>query len=1043
MMAARQAERRAQNARNAAERNAAARAAAARRAANAAREAEAAQRAAANNAARREAERVAERARNAAKAAKEAANEAAEKAAAAGRAAREATANTRAAASAGNAATRNTMAAAGGGSSSRPENWVNVSWSSPEWDKLMGFGRGLMFAAFVPYVLLALAVEGHKEQRREAMMRQIEREIKEYNQRMEDEAKRQEWENYKRDYEYAYNVATMEKFEELVRKKGLPAEVRNSMLSLPRDHIFWLGIRSMASKSVDAGLLKSFRAERGFAPPSNKSTTGGFFNALKGPFRLLQGENLPSAGAEINAAWRKQIDDIQRAQREADEAHKKQQAREEAARRAAEAAALAELEAQRKRNAEAARAAAEAARKAAEAAEREARQAANLAARVQALATRRALRLARNAAGRWKASARQSAMRRTIENSRLPANIKKTIFEHLPTDPHMVALLNSATAATNGRNALGNVHNYAARTLFRKKFTPVLSELGSGRAKLKPLPYIPRMIAERRNTNRAYKLGLRGVTQKAFEANLERTTTRLAAEAKNREAERERKEQALQREIYNKKLKATKKYINSSLDSLERTRKNISKLVNSPTIKEVINNPTDELKALKKELDNAETENTNSAEKLKNLVENPPANAYKDPYVYVGWNVQEAGRKLVETRKRVINAHAKYYTELAKVAAQRGAPLSKQRWQGVVNKIKKQLKAAREAPKLSVFAMASPFGPRFGPPPKKGFVLNALQARKKLDARTYANRKEKAEQLAEWAATQYNIAQKTANENAKEAAKAATEAQRMAAAAKALKSFKPELSNPTKKSGTEMFALEAANRAAKTAAKANQSKQNATKAAAYAKKLANQAALWSPQKARAEAVKRKVAANKAAANRNAAEKVAEERAKTRAAKIIQRAARAFMNMRKGRALKGKGKATNANFLRWAREAANKNEALKRALQEAKNEEIARALQEEERRATWKAERQAALPARIQRVTAANMSKSAVKRQTNANAARRATVNDRSKRVEEAKKELLKRLGKKKAAPTPEIVAVAGAGSSRVLKSPVRGLAPRK
>jgi hypothetical protein len=73
--------------------------------------------------------------------------------------------------------------------------------------------------------------------------------------------------------------------------------------------------------------------------------------------------------------------------------------------------------------------------------------------------------------------------------------------------------------------------------------------------------------------------------------------------------------------------------------------------------------------------------------------------------------------------------------------------------------------------------------------------------------------------------------------------------------------------------------------------------------------------------------------------------------KEAAAKTIQRAARAFIKARKEkRTLKGKGPATNANFSMWAKEAANKNAALKRALQEAKNEEFAYALEKAERNA---------------------------------------------------------------------------------------------
>jgi hypothetical protein len=102
--------------------------------------------------------------------------------------------------------------------------------------------------------------------------------------------------------------------------------------------------------------------------------------------------------------------------------------------------------------------------------------------------------------------------------------------------------------------------------------------------------------------------------------------------------------------------------------------------------------------------------------------------------------------------------------------------------------------------------------------------------------------------------------------------------------------------------------------------------------------------------------------------------------KEAAATTIQRAARAFMKARKEkRALKGKGPATNANFLRWAKEAANKNAALSRALQEAKNEEIARALQGEKERLAYMAERQRAMPSRI-RVIEPVENRSGAKRQ---------------------------------------------------------------
>jgi hypothetical protein len=111
--------------------------------------------------------------------------------------------------------------------------------------------------------------------------------------------------------------------------------------------------------------------------------------------------------------------------------------------------------------------------------------------------------------------------------------------------------------------------------------------------------------------------------------------------------------------------------------------------------------------------------------------------------------------------------------------------------------------------------------------------------------------------------------------------------------------------------------------------------------------------------------------------------------KEAAATTIQRAARAFMKARKERrALKGKGPATNANFLRWAKEAANKNAALKRALKEAKNEEFAYALEKAERNAL-EAERE---ERRREYAKAAN-----AKRQSNAKAANAAA------RVEAARK----------------------------------------
>jgi hypothetical protein len=128
--------------------------------------------------------------------------------------------------------------------------------------------------------------------------------------------------------------------------------------------------------------------------------------------------------------------------------------------------------------------------------------------------------------------------------------------------------------------------------------------------------------------------------------------------------------------------------------------------------------------------------------------------------------------------------------------------------------------------------------------------------------------------------------------------------------------------------------------------------------------------------------------------------------KEAAAKTIQRAARAFIKARKEkRALKGKGPATNANFSKWAKEAANKNAALKRALQEAKNEEFAYALEKAERNAV-EAERDerrreyakaANAKRRANAKAAANQVAANAKRRANAKAANAAV------RVEAARK----------------------------------------
>jgi hypothetical protein len=119
--------------------------------------------------------------------------------------------------------------------------------------------------------------------------------------------------------------------------------------------------------------------------------------------------------------------------------------------------------------------------------------------------------------------------------------------------------------------------------------------------------------------------------------------------------------------------------------------------------------------------------------------------------------------------------------------------------------------------------------------------------------------------------------------------------------------------------------------------------------------------------------------------------------KEAAATTIQRAARAFMKARKEkRALKGKGPATNANFLRWAKEAANKNAALKRALQEAKNEEIAYSLKKAGNNAEAMERKARRLGANAKRQANAKAAANA-KRQANAKAANAAA------RVEAARK----------------------------------------
>jgi hypothetical protein len=448
-----------------------------------------------------------------------------------------------------------------------------------------------------------------------------------------------------------------------------------------------------------------------------------------------------------------------------------------------------------------------------------------------------------------------------------------------------------------------------------------INNLVAARARLRPIN------AALNGSRQRNTFGIRGLTQKAYEANLERTKARGAEATEARKSEQERLVQANRKLYSNTVLKTHQKNINSVLSNLEKTRKNISKLGNNAKIKAAANNPTDELKALKKELENAEAENARRAEKFKNLIENPPANAYKSR-MYMGSRVQEASRELVQARKRVIGAHAKYYTELAKVAAGGNGALAKQKWQGVVNKIKKELKAAREAPKPSVFAKAAP--------PRKGFALNALAARKKLNASVYAARKERAEEIAKLASDQSTAAQKAANSNAKEAVKLAKEAEELARAAAALKSYKPEMTNPSKKSGTQLLANQAANKAAKAAAKANQSKQTATKAAEYAKKLSNQVALWTPNKARTEAMKKatvnQVAANakrranaKAAANQAAAN--AKRRANAKAA-----ANQAAANAKRRENANAAAKRRNAEILsQIAAERARRNEARRRTV----------------------------------------------------------------------------------------------------------------
>jgi len=672
---------------------------------------------------------------------------------------------------------------------------------------------------------------------------------------------RQEWELYGpwRIHELTW-PATWAKFEQLAKEAGVPRNLRIRMGNLPRNHEFWTGIKAMVANSVNRNVRREFKNAYGYPPPSDKSSASRFFGALVRPFKGLW-EQLPSAGAEINAELKKRREEADRAQREAWEAHQAQLAREEEAKRAAAAAALAEIRAQKERNTEAARQAANAAREATRAA---AREAAREAERARSLANRRrqkAVRMVKNLAPRWRAAAASSSRRRVIQDANLPAVLKTELLSLLPNDKKLAELINKARRSETPA-AIQKLANYASRTVFNKKLTSILSEIQVGKTRLHPLPKSAVLALENSQRKRENKFGIRGFTPATFEANLERTKTRHAAEAVARKADQERAEER-SRELYKKMLKMEQLKVQLTLSNLEKTRKNISKLKNNTKIKAVINKPTDEIKALKKELENAEADNAKSAEKFKNLIENPPANAYKSR-IYMGTNVNGASRELVQARKRTLEAHAKYFTELAKVAAGGAGPLSKQRWLGVVDKIKTELKAgqerARAAAKLSAFARASPFpGGRFVPPQSKGFVLNALQARKNLNASVYAARKEGAEARAKWAASEANKAQKTANANAKVAANLAIKAERLAQNAKALKSYKPEMSNPSKKSGTEIEANRLAKAAANAATKANQSKQNAAKMAAYAKLEANQAALWSPQKARAEAMKRRPA----------------------------------------------------------------------------------------------------------------------------------------------------------------------------------------